>query len=66
MTGVQTCALPIWKAFNTIHASNEKFYDEVNRVVQEEPNAALDPETLDLCLQCALRRTKTLVVIAHP
>jgi len=36
------------KAFNTIHATSAKFYDEVNRIVQEEPNEALDPETLGL------------------
>ena len=34
--------------------------------IMDESFAALDPETLDLCLQCALRRAKTLVVIAHP
>jgi hypothetical protein len=34
------------KAFNTIHASDFTFFEEVNQVVQEEPNDALDPETL--------------------
>lgn len=32
--------------FSTIHANNEKFYEEVNAVVQEEPAAAQDPELL--------------------
>ena len=34
--------------------------------IMDESFAALDPETLDMCLQCALKRAKTLVVIAHP
>ncbi|HEY5930748.1 MAG TPA: DUF1254 domain-containing protein, partial [Burkholderiales bacterium] len=46
------------KAFNTIHASNEKFYDEVNRIVQEEPNAALDPETLGLLAAIGIEKGK--------
>jgi ATP-binding cassette subfamily B protein len=35
-------------------------------VVLDESFAALDPENLRRALQCALDRTKTLVVIAHP
>ena len=46
------------KAFNTIHASNEKFYDEVNRIVQEEPNVALDPETLGLLAAIGIEKGK--------
>jgi hypothetical protein len=34
------------KEFNTIHANNFHFYEEVNHIVQEEPSEALDPETL--------------------
>jgi len=34
--------------------------------VLDESFAALDPETLQKCLNCALRRARTLVVIAHP
>ncbi|MDB5600931.1 MAG: transporter ATP-binding protein [Xanthobacteraceae bacterium] len=34
--------------------------------ILDESFAALDPETLETCLACALRHTKTLVVIAHP
>jgi ATP-binding cassette subfamily B protein len=34
--------------------------------VLDESFAALDPQTLQRCLQCALKRCKTLVVIAHP
>jgi hypothetical protein len=36
------------RAFNTIHAMDCTFFDEVNEVVQEEPNTAMDPETLGL------------------
>lgn len=34
--------------------------------IMDESFAALDPETLDKCLKCALRYGTTLVVIAHP
>jgi ATP-binding cassette subfamily B protein len=34
--------------------------------VMDESFASLDPETLELCLTCALRRARSLVVIAHP
>jgi ATP-binding cassette subfamily B protein len=34
--------------------------------VLDESFAALDPETLHQALQCALKRTQALIVIAHP
>lgn len=34
--------------------------------VMDESFAALDPETLAICLRCTLARTDALVVIAHP
>jgi ATP-binding cassette subfamily B protein len=34
--------------------------------ILDESFAALDPETLNLCLECVLKRTRTLLVIAHP
>jgi ATP-binding cassette subfamily B protein len=34
--------------------------------ILDESFAALDPETLELCLACAFRRAGTLLVIAHP
>jgi len=34
--------------------------------VLDESFAALDPETLEQCLHCALQRSKALLVIAHP
>jgi ATP-binding cassette, subfamily B, bacterial len=35
-------------------------------VVLDESFAALDPETLQRCLRCVLRRAATVLVIAHP
>jgi len=35
-------------------------------VVLDESFAALDPETLQQCLRCALRKAPSLIVIAHP
>ncbi len=34
------------KSFNTIHANDFGFYEEVNRIVQEEPNEAYHPEVM--------------------
>jgi ATP-binding cassette subfamily B protein len=35
-------------------------------VILDESFAALDPENLQQCADCALRRARTLIVIAHP
>jgi ATP-binding cassette subfamily B protein len=35
-------------------------------VILDESFGALDPETLDQCVECVYRRARTLVVIAHP
>ena len=35
-------------------------------VLLDESLAALDPENLRQCLECVIRRAKTLIVIAHP
>jgi ATP-binding cassette subfamily B protein len=35
-------------------------------VILDESFAALDPETMNLALDCVLRRVRTLIVIAHP
>lgn len=39
---------------------------EAPLVILDESFAALDPETLELCLQSVLRRAPSLMVIAHP
>lgn len=36
------------KAFNTIHASDGTYFDEINQIIQEEPNSAQSPEVLGL------------------
>ena len=36
------------KAFNTIHAMDASYFDEVNEVIQEEPADAIDPDTSGL------------------
>ena len=32
------------RRFNTVHANDVSFYEEINTIVQEEPTTALDPE----------------------
>jgi hypothetical protein len=49
------------KAFNTIHASNAKFYEEVDHIVQEEPNAAQDPELLGQLASIGIVKGKPFV-----
>jgi len=46
------------KAFNTIHAMDFAYFDEVNQVVQEEPNTASDPETLGLLAAIGIEHGK--------
>lgn len=47
------------RSFNTIHANDFTFYEEVNRIVQEEPNAAQNPETLGLLASIGIEKGKT-------
>ena len=44
------------KAFNTIHAMDFSFFEEVNEVVQEEPTEAIDPETLGLLASIGIEK----------
>jgi hypothetical protein len=44
------------KPFNTIHANDFSFYQELNQVVQEEPTASLDPETLGLFAAVGIKK----------
>jgi hypothetical protein len=46
------------KEFNTIHANDIHFYEEVNQLVQEEPNEAMDPDTLGLLAAIGIERGK--------
>jgi hypothetical protein len=47
------------KEFNTIHANDFHFYEEVNAIVQYEPNEALNPETLGLLAAIGIEKGKT-------
>jgi hypothetical protein len=46
------------KAFNTLHAQNITFFEEVNEVVQEEPSAAWDPEVLGMLASIGIEKGK--------
>ena len=43
---------------NTIHANNEKFYDELNNVIQKEPIGFLDPELRGLASALGIQKGK--------
>ena len=42
--------------FNTVHANDYHFYEEVNAVVQEEPVEAFSPELLGLLLSIGIEK----------
>lgn len=44
--------------FNTIHSNTDKFYEEVNEIVQEEPTEAQDPELLGQMLSIGIVKGK--------
>ena len=44
--------------FNTLHAQDATFFDEVNITVQEEPNSAEDPEILGLLASIGIEKGK--------
>jgi hypothetical protein len=46
------------KAFNTIHANDFHFYEEINAIVQYEPNEALNPEALGLLAAIGIEKGK--------
>jgi hypothetical protein len=46
------------KSFNTIHANNAKFYEEVNAIVQEEPGESQDVEILGQMAAIGIRKGK--------
>jgi ATP-binding cassette subfamily B protein len=39
---------------------------DADLILLDEAFGALDPDNLDTAITCALRRAKTLVVVAHP
>jgi len=46
------------KDFNTLHAQDATFFDEVNITVQEEPNSAEDPEIIGLLAAIGIQKGK--------
>lgn len=46
------------KSLNTIHSMDYNFFEEVSQVVQEEPNAAMDAETLGLLASIGIEKGK--------
>lgn len=46
------------KKFNTIHANNEHFYDELNAVIQYEPADAFNPELVGLFASIGIKKGK--------
>jgi hypothetical protein len=46
------------KSFNTIHANDKSFFDELAHVVQEEPLDAVDPETRGLLAAIGIQKGK--------
>jgi hypothetical protein len=44
--------------FNTIHANDFSFFEEIDHLVQEEPAAALNPETLGLLAAIGIEKGK--------
>ena len=46
------------KQFNTIHANDEHFYEELNAVIQYEPADAFDPELVGLFASIGIKKGK--------
>ena len=44
--------------FNTIHANNFEFYEEIAEMIQEEPVGAIDPETSGLLASIGIEKGK--------
>ncbi len=44
------------KKFNTIHANDFRFYEEINEVVQHEPGDAFDPEIVGLFASIGIKK----------
>lgn len=47
------------KQFNTIHANDEHFYEELNKVVQYEPADAFNPELVGLFASVGIKKGQT-------
>ena len=47
------------KKFNTVHANDAHFYDELSAVVQHEPADFVDPETVGLFASIGIKKGKS-------
>lgn len=60
------------KGWQLSHGQRSRIYiarallQEADFVILDESFASLDPESMEIALQCVLRRAPTLMVIAHP
>jgi hypothetical protein len=50
------------KVFNTVHANNFEFFNELNRVIQREPIDFLDPEIRGLALGSGWKKESLLTL----
>ena len=46
------------KAFNTIGSTDFSYFEDVNQVIQDEPNTSMDPETLGLLASIGIEHGK--------
>jgi hypothetical protein len=46
------------KSFNTVHANDFNYFEELNRLVQEEPSDAVEPERLGLLASIGIEKGK--------
>ena len=46
------------EAFNTVHAMDYTYFEEINELIQEEPNEAYVPEVLGLLQQIGIEKGK--------
>jgi hypothetical protein len=53
------------RTFNTIHANDYYFFEEVNEKVQSEPNEAYSPEILGMLAAMASRRARPSHLTPH-
>jgi len=47
--------------YNTVHANDFRFFEEVNQLIQEEPASAFSPELLGLALAVGIEKGKPFV-----
>src|SRR5690606_5834079 len=53
------------KEFNTIHANNFDFYEELNHVIQREPVSFLDPELRGIYASIGIEKGKPFIPLVR-